>query len=131
MSLGPSFFFASLAGGRPWGASHGRAGGAQSRSAGSWSSAAGHRVGRWRPPRRSARYLRHGAHVWSYPHAACLCCPVPPERGEAAAQRSVNEVIPDLNGHTTYDVGIDDDIQLNAAAVEGGQRRRQPFALAV
>ena len=61
----------------------------------------------------------------------CLRCPVPPERREAAAQRPVNEVIPDLNGHTTHDLGIDDDIQLNAAAVNGGQRRCQPFALAV
>ena len=56
---------------------------------------------------------------------------MPPERREAAAQRSVNEVIPDVNGHTTHDLGIDDDIQLNAAAVNGGQRRCQPFPLAI
>src|SRR5215469_1236948 len=125
MFLRPSFFFASLAGVRPW-------------EGLPWS------CRRRAIPQRgklvlgnranvvcSARCLRHGAHVLSYPHAACLRCPVPPERREAAVQRPVNEVIPDLNGHTTHDLGIDDDIQLNAAAVDGGQRRCQPFALAV
>src|SRR6516164_9417104 len=63
--------------------------------------------------------------------ARTLCCPVPSERGEPAAQRSVDNFIPHLNGNTAHHLGIDDDIQLNAVAVDGRERPRQPLALLV
>src|SRR5690242_10278322 len=58
------------------------------------------------------------------------CGPVPSELGEPAAQRSVDELIPDLNRHSAHYPGIDDDIQLNAVAVDGPERPGEPLALA-
>src|SRR5689334_23527613 len=58
------------------------------------------------------------------------CGPVPSELGEPAAQRSVDELIPDLNRHSAHYPGIDDDIQLNAVAVYVRERPGQPLALA-
>src|SRR5689334_15705828 len=46
--------------------------------------------------------------------------------GEPARHAAVNELIPDLDGHSTHDPGIDDDIQVNIVAVGLGQRGGEP-----
>src|SRR5215472_9869863 len=52
-----------------------------------------------------------------------------PEFGEAATHRPVDELITDLDGYAAHNLRILHDIQLNAVAVDGRQRRREPLAL--
>src|SRR5579859_7701367 len=63
--------------------------------------------------------------------APCSCRQPLSERGEAAAQRPVDELVTDLDGHTAHDLGVQHDVELDAVAVDGCQRRGEPLPLAV
>src|SRR6516165_9756160 len=53
-----------------------------------------------------------------------------PYGGQAAGRGPVYKFIPDLDGKSTHDRGIDDDIQVNVVPVGAGQRLREPPAVA-
>src|ERR1700691_2556419 len=53
-----------------------------------------------------------------------------PHGGQAAGRGPVDKFIPDLDGHSTYHRGIDDDIQVNIVPVGAGQGVGEPPALA-
>src|SRR6516164_1547304 len=53
-----------------------------------------------------------------------------PYGGQAGGRGPVYKFIPDLDRKSTHDRGIDDDIQVNVVPVGGGQRLREPPALA-
>ncbi len=71
-------------------------------------------------PLPAARCLLQARRLRPYTRSSSSSCrEAPPERDEAAAQRPVNELVPDLDGYAAHHMGIDDDIQLNAMAVDG------------
>ena len=49
--------------------------------------------------------------------------------GEPGRHASVDKVIPDLDGHSTHDLGIDDHVEVDAPVVHGRQRRRKAPSL--
>src|SRR5215469_2481868 len=64
------------------------------------------------------------------PNQASSACEFAPDLGQAAGRGPVYQLIPDLDGHATYDRGIVHDIQVNSLTISRGERFREPTPLA-
>src|SRR5262245_38413476 len=74
-------------------------------------------------------YPRPGRAARRHSHAPSSGRQPLPQLGEPARHAAVNELIPDLDGYSTHDPGIDNDIQVNIVAVGLRQRGGEPPAL--